>query len=98
MMPVVFARLSHVSPGCPLLVHHGATGTVAMDTGPWAVAIVGVSRCVAAVACSRRVVVAVVMVVSGRRNHLFPVVVVSLSAHRNTHFGVEMRIDGLASK
>lgn len=80
-------RVSYVTPGCSLLIHHGAA-MVAVVASPWAVAIVGVPRGVAMVACSCRMVMAVVVVVSRRRYYFLPVVVIPLPLRRNSeaHF------------
>jgi hypothetical protein len=81
------ARVSYVSAGCPLLVDNGAA-VVAVVASPWAVAVVRVSRGVAVVASSGRVVMAVVVVVSCCGYDLFPVVVVPFPLRRNpeAHF------------
>lgn len=81
-------RASYVAAGCALLVHHGAT-VVAVVASPWTVAVVGVSRGVAVVACPCRVVMAVVVVVVSRCwYYLLPVVVILLPLGRNSeaHF------------
>jgi hypothetical protein len=84
---LLLVRVSNVSPGCPLLVDNGAA-VVAVVASPWAVAVVRVSRGVTMVACSCRVVMAVVVVVSRCRYYFFPVVVVLFPLWRNTetHF------------
>lgn len=63
---------------------------VAVVAGPWAVAIVGVSRGVAVVACSCRVVMTVVVVVSRRRYYFLPVVVILLPLRRNSEAHFEL--------
>lgn len=80
-------RVSYITPGCSLLVHHGAA-MVAVVACPWAVAVVGVSRGVAMVACSCGVVMAVVVVISRRWYHFLPIVVILFPLRRNSeaHF------------
>lgn len=96
---VSWARVSDVSPGCPLLVDDGTT-VVTVVASPWAVAVMRVSRGVAMVACPCRVVVAVVVVVSRCWYYLLPVVVVLLPLRRDTeaHFewnsSTERWVDG----
>lgn len=82
-----FGPVSYVSPGCALFVDDGAA-VVAMVASPWALAVMRVSRGVTVVACSCRVVVAMVVVISCRGDHLFAVVVVLFPLWRNTeaHF------------
>lgn len=91
---LLLARVSYVSPGCPLLVDNGAA-VMAVVASPWAVAVVRVSRGVTVVTSSCRVVMAVVVVISRRRDYFFPVVVVLFPLWLNTeaHFELTLNTD-----